>query len=85
MHQRYLNNNNIAVAGASLLGHGLTVADGKFGFFAEKNGWSYVVCDMVKLHDIAEKEYPDRQTTYYTPLAGENRAPTAVNAPERSR
>ena len=55
-----LAENGFAVYANDHLGHGGSIVTGdEKGFFAEKNGWSYVVGDMVKLHDMAEKEYPD--------------------------
>ena len=41
------------------LGHGKSIRPGELkGFFADENGWDYVVADMVKLHDRTAAEHP---------------------------
>jgi alpha-beta hydrolase superfamily lysophospholipase len=41
------------------LGHGKSITNPEDqGFFANDNGWEYVVQDMEKLHDITAEEYP---------------------------
>ena len=53
----YLANNGYAVYANDHLGHGGSIVTGdEKGFFAEKNGWTHVVNDMVTLHDIASDE-----------------------------
>ncbi len=55
----FLAENGFAVYANDHLGHGKSVIIGsEKGIFAEKDGWSYVVQDMVKLHDIAVSENP---------------------------
>ena len=56
----FLAENGFAVYANDHLGHGKSVIIGsEKGIFAEKDGWSYVVKDMEKLHDIAAQENPD--------------------------
>jgi len=46
------------VAGNDHLGHGESVATpDDFGFFASKNGYSYVIDDLKKMNDILREEY----------------------------
>ena len=55
----FLAENGYAVYANDHLGHGKSVQIGsEKGIFAEKDGWSYVVKDMVKLHDLAAQENP---------------------------
>ena len=55
----FLADNGYLAVGNDHLGHGKTIADPKEqGFFAEKDGWDYVVKDMEKLHDIMAAQYP---------------------------
>jgi len=55
----FLAGNGFVVYANDHLGHGKTAAnDSEKGIFAERNGWNYVVNDMVLLHDIAAKENP---------------------------
>ncbi len=47
------------LAGNDHLGHGDSVAiDEDYGFFASKNGYSYVVDDLKKMSDILRTEFP---------------------------
>ena len=56
---QFLAENGIAAIGEDHLGHGKSVhSDADLGFFAEKNGWNYVVEDMKILHDTAKKKFP---------------------------
>ena len=56
----FLADNGYLAVGNDHLGHGKSIADPKEqGFFAEKNGWDYVVSDMTRLHDIMAAQYPD--------------------------
>lgn len=51
-------NGYLAVANDHL-GHGKSLRPGEpLGFFADEDGWDYVVADMVKLHDRISGEYP---------------------------
>ncbi len=55
----FLADNGYLAVGDDHLGHGKTITDPKDqGFFAEKNGWDYVVGDMDKLHDLMTAQYP---------------------------
>ena len=56
----FLADNGYLAVGNDHLGHGKTIQDPKDqGFFAESNGWDYVVADMNRLHDIIAAQYPD--------------------------
>lgn len=56
----FLADNGFVVVGNDHLGHGASIADGSTrGFFAEENGWFYVVDDMKKLHDQIHAQYPN--------------------------
>ncbi|MCR4908504.1 MAG: lysophospholipase [Lachnospiraceae bacterium] len=55
----YLASEGIAVAGADLLGHGLTANEaGKFGFFCDNDPATIVVRDVHRLKKLMEKKYP---------------------------
>lgn len=55
----FLADNGYASVGNDHLGHGKSIgSDEEHGFFAEENGWDYVVSDMDKLHDIASAHFP---------------------------
>ncbi len=56
----FLCDNGYIVCGNDHLGHGASVnsAD-ELGFFAEKNGWRYLVKDVFKLTRIMQDEYPE--------------------------
>ena len=54
-----LTDAGIALAGNDHLGHGYSVAtDEDYGFFASKDGYSYVVDDLKKMGDVLHSEYP---------------------------
>ena len=56
----FLAENGIVAVGNDHLGHGKSIAESKDqGFFAEENGWKYVVDDMLELRNTVRKEYPD--------------------------
>ena len=56
----FLADNGILVAGNDHLGHGKSIkSEFDKGFFASSNGWTHVVNDMRRLHDILSEEYPD--------------------------
>ena len=56
----FLAENGFVVVGDDHLGHGQTITDpADLGFFAEKDGWDYVIRDMDKLRDLMHAEYPD--------------------------
>lgn len=55
----YLAEKGFLVVGNDHLGHGKSITKPEEkGFFAIKNGWNYVVEDMLRLHDKIAKEYP---------------------------
>ncbi len=57
---RFLAENGFVVVGNDHLGHGKSMGGAENqGFFADDNGWDYVVADMACLHGIVKKEYPD--------------------------
>ena len=57
---RFLASNGYVVVGDDHLGHGQTITrDEDLGFFAEENGWDYVIRDMDKLRDLTHAEYPE--------------------------
>ncbi len=56
---RFLAEHGFVAVGDDHLGHGQSVTDeADLGFFAEEDGWSYVVKDMDKLRDLMRSEYP---------------------------
>lgn len=56
----FLAQNGILVVGNDHLGHGKSISTPEdLGFFAEENGWDYVVQDMDKLHDLMKADYPN--------------------------
>lgn len=56
----FLAENGYVVVANDHLGHGKSIGQpDEQGFFAEENGWDYVVSDMAKLHDLTQKDYPD--------------------------
>lgn len=56
----FLADNGFVAVGDDHLGHGKTIeGPSDQGFFAEANGWDYVVRDMDKLHDLMHAQYPE--------------------------
>lgn len=56
----FMNRNGFAVAGSDQLGHGRTARDeSERGFFAENNGWRFLVRDQKRMTDILREKYPD--------------------------
>ena len=56
----FLANNGFIVIGEDHLGHGKSIErPEEQGFFAEKDGWSYVLKDIDQLRNIIREEYPD--------------------------
>ncbi len=56
----FLAGQGYLVAANDHLGHGKSIAsEEEKGFFAEEDGWNYVVEDMKLLHDRMKEEYPD--------------------------
>ena len=54
----FLNNEGFHVIIHNHRGHGDRLIDGKIGFFASKHGWSFLVDDLISIHDWAVKKYP---------------------------
>lgn len=55
---RFLNENGFLVCGEDHLGHGRTVSDGRYGYFAARDGWDFVVRDIRCLREIEGEKYP---------------------------
>ena len=55
---RFLNENGFLVCGEDHLGHGRTVSDGRYGYFAARGGWEFVVRDIRRLREIEGEKYP---------------------------
>lgn len=56
---KYLCSLGFIVCGNDHLGHGASVSrETEFGFFAPRNGWKYLIDDMMQLTDIMQKRYP---------------------------
>ena len=55
---RFLAEHGFVVYGEDHLGHGLTVDDGKYGYFGPKGGWWLVVKDIRRLRELAGAEHP---------------------------
>ena len=63
---RYLVSLGYAVYAEDHLGHGQSInGEGKKGFFAEEDGWTKVITDVMTLHDIAKKETPGKKQRLY--------------------
>ena len=54
---RFLNENGFLVCGEDHLGHGRTVSDGRYGYFAARGGWDFVVRDIRRLREIEGEKY----------------------------
>ena len=55
---RFLAVHGFLVCGEDHLGHGKTVEDGSYGFFAPKGGWDLVVRDVRRLRELEGEKYP---------------------------
>lgn len=55
---RFLNEQGFAVCGEDHLGHGYTVNDGKYGYFAPKGGWDFLVRDIRRLRELEGEKFP---------------------------
>ena len=51
---RFLTAHGFLVCGEDHLGHGKTVEDGSYGFFAPKGGWDLVVRDVRRLRELED-------------------------------
>ena len=55
----FLAENGFVAVGDDHLGHGKTIAaPEEQGFFAEEDGWDYVVDDIDRLHDLMRSNIP---------------------------
>lgn len=62
----YLSGLGYAVYAEDHLGHGASInGKGKRGFFAETDGWTAVINDIMKLHETAKKENPGKKMILY--------------------
>ena len=55
---RFLASHGFLVCGGDHLGHGRTVSDGQYGYFAPKGGWDLVVRDVRRLRELEGEQYP---------------------------
>jgi len=56
----FLAENGYVAVGNDHLGHGKAIRiPEEQGFFAEENGWDYVVADMDNLHDLIKRDFPN--------------------------
>lgn len=55
---QFLTAHGFLVCGGDHLGHGRTADDGKFGYFAPKNGWDLVVRDVRRLRELQGEKHP---------------------------
>ena len=55
---RFLNEQGFAVCGEDHLGHGKTASDGKYGYFASKGGWDFLVRDIRRLRELEGEKFP---------------------------
>lgn len=54
----FLAEHGFLVCGEDHLGHGRTVSDGSYGFFAPENGWTLAVQDVRTLRNLEETRHP---------------------------
>lgn len=55
---QFLTLHGFLVCGEDHLGHGRTAEDGKYGYFAPKDGWNLVVRDVRRLRELQGEKYP---------------------------
>ena len=55
---QFLTTYGFVVCGEDHLGHGLTVNDGRYGYFAPRGGWDLVTQDARRLREIEGKKFP---------------------------
>ena len=81
----FLAANGFAAVANDHLGHGETSKNNvEKGLFALKNGWTYAVDDMARLHDLMSKEYPDMPYILFGHSMGSFLARTyAIRYPEK--
>lgn len=56
---RFLAEHGFLVCGEDHLGHGRTVTDGSYGFFAPENGWTLVARDVRALRKLEGARHPN--------------------------
>ena len=54
----FLAGHGFLVCGEDHLGHGRTVEDGSYGFFAPRDGWTLVVEDIRRLRELEGERHP---------------------------
>ena len=81
----FLAENGFAAVANDHLGHGETSKNNvEKGLFALKNGWTYAVDDMARLHDLMSKEHPDMPYILFGHSMGSFLARTyAIRYPEK--
>ena len=55
----HLADNGYAVGGWDLLGHGADTPKDQLGYFGSESGWQKLIEDMVTVHGIMTKRFPD--------------------------
>ena len=55
---QFLTAYGFVVCGEDHLGHGLTVNDGRYGYFAPRGGWDLVTQDARRLREIEGEKFP---------------------------
>ena len=65
---RFLAAHGFLVCGEDHLGHGKTVEDGSYGFFAPKGGWDLVVRDVRRLRELEGDGLVHRQEYLEVPV-----------------
>ena len=60
---RFFTDHGIMVCGCDHIGHGRSSQKEEYGYFGNKNGWTYLVKNTKKLTHYMKREYPD--TPYF--------------------
>ncbi len=55
----FFTDHGIMVCGCDHIGHGRSSKKKEYGYFGEKNGWTYLIKNTKKLTHYMKKEYPD--------------------------
>lgn len=62
----FLNSEGYAVYAEDHAGHGNSInGGGRKGWFAEENGWTYLVNDIMTLHNKAKADFPGKKQILY--------------------
>ncbi len=56
---RFFTDHGVMICGCDHIGHGRSARKEDYGFFGNRNGWTYLVKDMKKLTHYMKREYPD--------------------------